>query len=115
VVAEKLGIPDKGAAHRLVEQRRSDPDANASPVCDWYSNKLEHLALLEFDRDRKSMSVICRQTPHTRHSGEGQLHQAATPHSSLSTDKQIKGQSGWTVACLSVTGLVLSPCWSCGV
>eukprot|EP00775_Hariotina_reticulata_P011517 gene11517-11660_t len=69
VVAEKLGVPDKGTGHKLTEQRHSDPDANASPVCDWYSNKLEHLALLEFDRDRKSMSVICRQTPHTRHSG----------------------------------------------
>lgn len=69
MLTEKLGVPDKNTAHKLAEQRRSEPDDSPSPVCAWYCNKLEHLALLEFDRDRKSMSVICRQTPYTRHSG----------------------------------------------
>eukprot|EP00878_Enallax_costatus_P002528 GHUV01002710.1.p1 GENE.GHUV01002710.1~~GHUV01002710.1.p1 ORF type:complete len:741 (+),score=207.05 GHUV01002710.1:194-2416(+) len=69
VLVEKLGTSDKATSHKLQEQRRSSPDSHPSPVCDYYCSKLEHLALLEFDRDRKSMSVICRQTPYTRHSG----------------------------------------------
>jgi hypothetical protein len=69
VLTEKLGTPDKATTHKLVQQRQSDPDACASPVCDWYDAKLQRLALLEFDRDRKSMGVIARQTPYTRHSG----------------------------------------------
>lgn len=66
---EKLGATDKATCHKLLEQRRSNPDSCPAPVCDYYTGKLQHLALLEFDRDRKSMSVICRQTPHTRNSG----------------------------------------------
>lgn len=69
VLTEKLGAPDKSTANKLTEQRRSNPDSHPSPVCDHYNAKLQHLALLEFDRDRKSMSVICRQTPFTRHTG----------------------------------------------
>eukprot|EP00879_Flechtneria_rotunda_P008884 GHRR01009304.1.p1 GENE.GHRR01009304.1~~GHRR01009304.1.p1 ORF type:complete len:758 (+),score=252.63 GHRR01009304.1:345-2618(+) len=69
VLTEKLGTPDKSLSHKLTEQRRSNPDDDPSPVCDWYKSRLEHLALLEFDRDRKSMSVICKQTPYTGHSG----------------------------------------------
>jgi hypothetical protein len=69
VLTEKLGTPDKATTHKLVQARQSDPDACASPVCDWYDAKLQRLALLEFDRDRKSMGVIARQTPYTRHSG----------------------------------------------
>lgn len=61
---------DKTANYKLLQQRKEEPDVCPSPVCDWYAAKLEHLALLEFDRDRKSMSVICRQTPYTRHSGK---------------------------------------------
>jgi hypothetical protein len=70
VLTEKLGTPDKATTYKLVQQRQADPNACASPVCDWYDAKLQRLALLEFDRDRKSMGVIARQTPYTRHSGE---------------------------------------------
>uniref|UniRef100_A0A383VU19 P-type Ca(2+) transporter n=2 Tax=Tetradesmus obliquus TaxID=3088 RepID=A0A383VU19_TETOB len=69
VLTEKLGTPDKATTHKLVQQRIADAAACASPICEWYDAKLQRLALLEFDRDRKSMGVIARQTPYTRHSG----------------------------------------------
>ncbi|WIA43410.1 hypothetical protein OEZ86_009888 [Tetradesmus obliquus] len=69
VLTEKLGTPDKATTHKLVQQRIADAAACASPVCEWYDAKLQRLALLEFDRDRKSMGVVARQTPYTRHSG----------------------------------------------
>lgn len=70
MLTEKLGTPDKATTHKLVQQRIADAAACASPICEWYDAKLQRLALLEFDRDRKSMGVIARQTPYTRHSGE---------------------------------------------
>jgi len=69
VLVEKLGAPDKATTHKLCEQRRNSPDDTPTPVCNLYCGRLEQLALLEFDRDRKSMSVLCKQLPHTRHSG----------------------------------------------
>eukprot|EP00882_Tetradesmus_deserticola_P014711 GHRQ01015655.1.p1 GENE.GHRQ01015655.1~~GHRQ01015655.1.p1 ORF type:complete len:515 (+),score=214.33 GHRQ01015655.1:98-1642(+) len=69
VLTEKLGAPDKATTSKLVQQRQVEPGVHPSPVCDWYDAKLQRLSLLEFDRDRKSMGVIARQTPYTRHSG----------------------------------------------
>lgn len=67
---EKLGTSEKATSQKLCEQRRCDPDAAPTPVCGHYCGRLEQLALLEFDCDRKSMSVLCRPVPHTRHSSE---------------------------------------------
>jgi Ca2+-transporting ATPase len=69
VLVEKLGAPDRATTARLGDARRSAPEDNATPVCAHYCGRLQQLALLEFDRDRKSMSVLCRQVPATRHSG----------------------------------------------
>lgn len=70
VLVEKLGTADKATSQKLCEQRRSNPDDAPTPVCSHYCGRLEQLALLEFDRDRKSMSVLCRPSPYTRHSSE---------------------------------------------
>jgi hypothetical protein len=67
VLVEKLGTSDKTTSHKLCEQRRSNPDDAPTPVCGHYCGRLEQLALLEFDRDRKSMSVLCKPIPSTRH------------------------------------------------
>jgi len=70
VVVEKLGIPDQSLCSKLIEQRQVNPEDCPEPCCSWYNERLERLALLEFDRDRKSMSVICRQaSARTRNSG----------------------------------------------
>lgn len=70
VLVEKLGTSDKTTSHKLCEQRRSNPDDAPTPVCGHYCGRLEQLALLEFDRDRKSMSVLCKPTPSTRHTSK---------------------------------------------
>ncbi|GBF94232.1 hypothetical protein Rsub_06502 [Raphidocelis subcapitata] len=58
-LAEKLGVPDAAVTAAAGELRRADPESNPEPVCAHYSARLRRLALLEFDRDRKSMGVIC--------------------------------------------------------
>ncbi|KAI8469125.1 MAG: hypothetical protein J3K34DRAFT_454251 [Monoraphidium minutum] len=73
VLAEKLGVTDRATSEALAEQRQQDPESHPAPVCAAICGRFQRLALLEFDRDRKSMSVICRQANPsgrvTRHSG----------------------------------------------
>ncbi|KAK9917696.1 hypothetical protein WJX75_007286 [Coccomyxa subellipsoidea] len=59
VLAEKLGVPHAHQSAAIAAARQSDPDANADGVQRWYNAKWRKLATLEFDRNRKSMSVIC--------------------------------------------------------
>ncbi|CAL8463437.1 g2971 [Coccomyxa elongata] len=59
VLAEKLGIPNAQQSAAIAAARKSDPDAHADGVQQWYCAKWRKLATLEFDRNRKSMSVIC--------------------------------------------------------
>lgn len=59
VLVEKLGVADAAAA-QAVAAARADPEANPEPACDFYASRLKLLSLLEFDRDRKSMSVLAR-------------------------------------------------------
>uniref|UniRef100_A0A7I4AEH8 P-type Ca(2+) transporter n=1 Tax=Physcomitrium patens TaxID=3218 RepID=A0A7I4AEH8_PHYPA len=65
VVVEKMGVPDTDAQRFIMEQRASvDPSADVDSVelgCnDWWSKRGPRLAVLEFDRCRKSMSSIIR-------------------------------------------------------
>lgn len=73
VLAEKLGAPDAKASRTFAALRTAaaaeEPEGVCEPACGWYNERLEQLALLEFDRDRKSMSVLCRTHPATRTSG----------------------------------------------
>ena len=59
VLTEKLGTSD-ALLNAELQLKRSKPE-NASAVCDYYVTlRFERLATLDFDRDRKSMSVIVR-------------------------------------------------------
>lgn len=55
VLVEKMGVPDASTQQKI----RSGREQDASGACSVYKGKYTKLATLEFDRDRKSMSVLC--------------------------------------------------------
>jgi Ca2+-transporting ATPase len=55
ILAEKIGLVDAAAQQRVRANREEDPTG----ACSMYAAKYQKLATLEFDRDRKSMSVLC--------------------------------------------------------
>ena len=64
---DRIGEPTEAALKVLVEKlgvsgmrRESSPMSMARQCSDHWASKFEKLAVLEFDRDRKSMSVLCR-------------------------------------------------------
>jgi magnesium-transporting ATPase (P-type) len=64
---DRIGEPTEAALKVLVEKlgvsgmrRESSPMSMARQCSDHWAGKFEKLAVLEFDRDRKSMSVLCR-------------------------------------------------------
>ncbi|KAI3437882.1 hypothetical protein D9Q98_000327 [Chlorella vulgaris] len=59
VLAEKLGVAGEAAQRAIVAARQADPEAHPAGACEAHASKYSKLATLEFDRDRKSMSVIC--------------------------------------------------------
>ncbi|KAF6153678.1 hypothetical protein GIB67_000911 [Kingdonia uniflora] len=72
VLVEKMGVPDTKARNRIRDaQIAADYSIDRSTIklgcCDWWSKKSKRVATLEFDRVRKSMSVIAREsTGHNR-------------------------------------------------
>ncbi|MCO5574895.1 hypothetical protein L7F22_028689 [Adiantum nelumboides] len=64
VLVEKIGVLDREALERIRKQDIIDHSLDYLVVklgyCDWYSKRVEKVALLEFDRGRKSMDVIVR-------------------------------------------------------
>jgi len=54
VVVEKIGIPG--------QPRPAGKVAQATAASDYWSSQYKRVALLEFSRDRKSMSVLCQPT-----------------------------------------------------
>ncbi|KAH7296156.1 hypothetical protein KP509_26G011600 [Ceratopteris richardii] len=64
VLVEKMGIPDRELLEKLRKEdiidRRLDYLVAKLGCCDWYNKRVEKVALLEFDRSRKSMGVIVR-------------------------------------------------------
>lgn len=60
VLVEKLGVPDAATAKALAAKRAANPEDNPEPVSKTYLAKVQVTAVLEFDRDRKSMSVLVR-------------------------------------------------------
>lgn len=61
VMAEKLGnslLPSELSQHSLISDLTLDKSQLASKYSDYYNSKFNRLALLEFNRDRKSMSVL---------------------------------------------------------
>lgn len=61
VLVEKLGAPSDKENAAIQEGRARDRARFAEGACQAYAAKLQKVALLEFDRDRKSMSVIVAQ------------------------------------------------------
>lgn len=60
VLAEKLGVADAAENLKLRRMRTTNPEENPEPVCKSYCSRYKKLALLEFDRERKSSSVVCK-------------------------------------------------------
>lgn len=58
VLAEKIGVEDGKLQAKIEASRRGSGDATGA--CDSYASGYAKIATLEFDRDRKSMSVLCR-------------------------------------------------------
>lgn len=56
VMTEKIGIKDPALQKKIRSERASNP----SGACSAYASGYIKLATLEFDRDRKSMSVLCK-------------------------------------------------------
>jgi Ca2+-transporting ATPase len=60
VLVEKIGLPESSDQKSLAAQRVTDPVNTVSRVNDYWASKAKVLATLEFNRDRKSMSVITK-------------------------------------------------------
>ncbi|KAL7546873.1 hypothetical protein ACHAWF_010197 [Thalassiosira exigua] len=60
VLVEKIGLPDASAQKKLAAQRPADPANTAHFVNDHWHSRAKVLATLEFNRDRKSMSVVAK-------------------------------------------------------
>ncbi|KAL4187992.1 hypothetical protein AMTRI_Chr09g21640 [Amborella trichopoda] len=66
VLVEKMGVPDKRTRERMNNaQLAADHSSDKSTVrlvcCEWWTRKSKRIATLEFDRVRKSMSVIVKE------------------------------------------------------
>lgn len=66
VLVEKMGIPDAKARNRIRDaQIAANCSIDRSNVklgcCEWWKKRAKRIAMLEFDRIRKSMSVIVRE------------------------------------------------------
>lgn len=60
VLVEKIGLPDAIQQKLLLARRTADPVETAHHVNDYWGGFAKVLATLEFNRDRKSMSVITK-------------------------------------------------------
>ncbi|GBG85897.1 hypothetical protein CBR_g40710 [Chara braunii] len=60
VLVEKMGVPDPREQQRLRNISETDPESLVQGCTDWWVALHPRLATLEFDRSRKSMSVIVR-------------------------------------------------------
>ncbi|MBV5277336.1 hypothetical protein JZU56_06025, partial [bacterium] len=60
VLVEKIGLPDAADQKSLLAKRTAEPVETAHFVNDYWGGFSKVLATLEFNRDRKSMSVITK-------------------------------------------------------
>ncbi|XP_042479489.1 calcium-transporting ATPase, endoplasmic reticulum-type [Macadamia integrifolia] len=66
VLVEKMGVPDTKARNRIRSTQLAadyliDSDTVKLGCCEWWEKRSKRIATLEFDRIRKSMSVIVRE------------------------------------------------------
>ena len=88
VLAEKIGVPDA----RLNDSnfRIADPDARAQAAYGYWRGQWTTEHVLEFDRDRKSMSVVVRHAM----SGDRWLFCKGAPESVLARCSHVKDERG---------------------
>eukprot|EP00271_Cylindrocystis_brebissonii_P012740 TRINITY_DN3194_c0_g1_i2.p1 TRINITY_DN3194_c0_g1~~TRINITY_DN3194_c0_g1_i2.p1 ORF type:complete len:1090 (-),score=212.88 TRINITY_DN3194_c0_g1_i2:302-3451(-) len=60
VLVEKMGVPDTSAMAAITSARDADPEAAVLGSSSWWVRQSQRVAALEFDRSRKSMSVIVK-------------------------------------------------------
>ena len=60
VLVEKLGAPTAAAQARIAADKAASPEDHAEAVCEEWEKGFTKVATLEFNRDRKSMSVLVR-------------------------------------------------------
>ena len=75
----RIGEPTEAALKVLVEklgvyglEKNYTPQSLIRQCNDYWGNKYHKLAVLEFDRDRKSMSVLCRSTDYEKEGVDGE-------------------------------------------
>ncbi|GAB4861560.1 Calcium-transporting ATPase 2, endoplasmic reticulum-type [Ancistrocladus abbreviatus] len=66
VLVEKMGVPETKSRNKVADmQQITNSTIDSSPVklgcCEWWTRRAKRLATLEFDRVRKSMSVIVQE------------------------------------------------------
>ncbi|GMP43902.1 hypothetical protein CsSME_00013079 [Camellia sinensis var. sinensis] len=66
VLVEKMGVPDNKARNKIRDTQLAanyliDSNTVKLGCCEWWTKRSKRLATLEFDRIRKSMSVIVRE------------------------------------------------------
>lgn len=72
VLVEKMGVPDSKARNKIRDTQLAasyliDSSTVKLGCCEWWNKRSKRIATLEFDRVRKSMSVIAREpTGHNR-------------------------------------------------
>ncbi|EXB83860.1 Calcium-transporting ATPase, endoplasmic reticulum-type [Morus notabilis] len=72
VLVEKMGVPDSKARNKIRDTQHAasyliDRSTVKLGCCEWWTKRSKRVATLEFDRVRKSMSVIAREpTGHNR-------------------------------------------------
>ncbi|CAI5505643.1 unnamed protein product [Closterium sp. Naga37s-1] len=62
VLVEKIGVPDDTAQLSIRNKRKGAPASHLQDANEWWGKQWERKAVLEFDRSRKSMSVIVRSS-----------------------------------------------------
>jgi len=60
VLTEKIGVPDRQMQDGILRKREIDPDSMVQAASEYWKKKYTKLATLEFDRQRKSMSVLVK-------------------------------------------------------
>lgn len=60
VLVEKMGVPDDTAQLAITAKREVDPTFGILGANEWWQRMGQRVAVLEFDRSRKSMSVVVR-------------------------------------------------------
>ena len=88
VLAEKIGVPD--AQVNEANQQLTEPEARAQAASNYWASQWLKEHVLEFDRDRKSMSVVCRSAA----TGQRWLFCKGAPESVLERCSQVQDEKG---------------------